>query len=179
MYLNIPGYSKYKLNTENNRIYNDRGHEMAEHISGDPEKEHRCIVVDLKNDNGEYKHVRKHRVVYTAHNPDEDISNLQINHLDEDPFNNDISNLQACTAKENVNYGTGNLRRSATMKNRPNTSVTVAVKATVIETGEVEYYESMTEAAKHFNVCLSSIRSAVVDENRTSVGRIWEHYYGG
>ena len=179
MNLEIPGYSNYYLNTDNNEVYNKRGHRMSEYINGDDFKDRRWIDLCLKSDDGTFKNVKKHRAVYAAYNPNEDISKLQINHLDENPLNNDISNLQACTGKENNSYGTANARRSTKMKGRPNASVMVAIKATVIETGKVEYYESMTEAARTLGVNLNSIRSAVIGTSKTSVGRVWEHYYGG
>lgn len=40
----------------------------------------------------------------------------QINHKDENKYNNDLSNLEVCTPLYNINYGTGNERRLATLK---------------------------------------------------------------
>ena len=53
---------------------------------------------------GKYKHMQVHRLVAMEFikNPD----NLpQINHKDENPKNNNSSNLEWCTAKYNMNYG--------------------------------------------------------------------------
>ena len=40
----------------------------------------------------------------------------QVNHKDEDVWNNRADNLEWCSCKYNINYGTANQRRSATHK---------------------------------------------------------------
>lgn len=40
----------------------------------------------------------------------------QVNHKDENKLNNCISNLEWCTCEYNINYGSGNSRRSETLK---------------------------------------------------------------
>lgn len=54
--------------------------------------------------NGAEKKLLSHRLVYAAFHPDEDISDKVINHLDSNPMNNNLDNLQACSQKENVEY---------------------------------------------------------------------------
>lgn len=54
-----------------------------------------------------------HRLVYYSFFPDTNID-LQINHKDENPSNNKLDNLEAITQKENLNYGTRNIRISQT-----------------------------------------------------------------
>lgn len=41
-----------------------------------------------------------------------------INHKDENPSNNNVSNLEWCTHKYNVNYGTANNRRSKSLEKK-------------------------------------------------------------
>ena len=41
----------------------------------------------------------------------------EINHIDEDKTNNNAINLEWCTHKYNINYGTGNVRRKLTELN--------------------------------------------------------------
>lgn len=91
------------------------------------------LVVNLGR--GNRRHV--HRVVAEAFLPN--IFNLPfINHKDENPKNNEVSNLEWCTAKYNSNYGTATERRVK--------KVSKPVRATNIKSGEVIEFESMKAA---------------------------------
>lgn len=59
--------------------------------------------------NNKRKYCKVHRLVAQTFIPNPD--NLpQINHKDENPLNNNVENLEWCTAKYNCNYGTRNNR---------------------------------------------------------------------
>lgn len=67
--------------------------------------------------NGQKKHASIHRLVAIAFikNP----NNLpQINHKDENPANNNVDNLEWCTAKYNCNYGERTIKSSNSRKKR-------------------------------------------------------------
>lgn len=70
------------------------------------------VWVTLSKDNLKSKK-RVHRIVAEAFLPNPD--NLpQVNHKDEDKTNNNVDNLEWCTAKYNMNYGTLRERRVQT-----------------------------------------------------------------
>lgn len=64
------------------------------------------LQVSLSDNEGE-KHIQLvHRVCWIAVNGREVPEGYELNHLDENKANNHISNLQLCTHKDNMNYGT-------------------------------------------------------------------------
>ena len=72
------------------------------------------LVVDLKA-NGKRKHKKIHRLVAEAFIPNPD--NLpEVNHKDENKYNNSVDNLEWCNSSYNKTYGTGRERRSEGMK---------------------------------------------------------------
>lgn len=63
------------------------------------------LRIELTDKDGNRKKHPVHRLVAMAFIPN--INNYtQINHIDEDKANNAVSNLEWCTAKYNINYGT-------------------------------------------------------------------------
>jgi len=51
--------------------------------------------------NGIRKHFSLHRFIFKLHNPNIDITNLQIDHIDRDKLNNNIENLRHSNHSEN------------------------------------------------------------------------------
>lgn len=63
---------------------------------------------------GKHRDYSVHRLVYFSFNPNADTS-LQVNHIDENISNCELSNLNLMTAKENSNWGTRGKRLGASM----------------------------------------------------------------
>ena len=75
----------------------------------------------------------------------------QVNHKDENPLNNDASNLEWCTAEYNLNYGTRTKRQVDTRKNNGTYSAPRKGRAVVgihVETGEIVHYSAMRHGEK-------------------------------
>lgn len=115
----IPGYEGlYRISTSGQVYsYPRRGNFGREH--------HLKFRIDkggylrvLLSKNNKSKELLVHRLVAQTFLPNPD--NLpEVNHKDENPKNNDISNLEWCTSKYNSNYGTRNERMAKTLTNGP------------------------------------------------------------
>ena len=72
-----------------------------------------------------------------------------VNHLDENPSNNNLSNLQWCTYKENNNHGNHNLKISLT-NGKPVKQVDIKTNKTI------KVFHSLNEAARSSSSFFSS-----------------------
>lgn len=176
MRLEIPEYSRYYLDTDDNNVYNKKtGHLMTETIQYNRYGKHPVSKITLVRDDGTSHNVFKHRVVYAAYHPDEDFSELQINHLDEDSMNNDIGNLETCTAKENMNWGTVGARISADHKGKFNNHASKPIIAYRLNPYKVERYPSISEAARQLGVCRERIGDVCKGYRVEYAGRIFQY----
>lgn len=144
------------------------------------------LIVGLSKD-GERKFYSIHRIVATTfiENP----SNLpQVNHRDENPSNNHLSNLEWCDAKYNNNYGTRTQRAISKRKTNQNwiASIRKHLKAihekkskTVLQftkQGEfVAEYHSAHEAERQTKIHNSHISSCCLDKkyHKSARGYVW------
>lgn len=89
-------------------FYNLPEHIKKQHITN------KYYAVSL-NKNGKCKNTHVHRLVAKAFLPNP--NNLpQVNHKDENKLNNNIENLEWCSAKYNVNYGNCIAKRAKTQR---------------------------------------------------------------
>ena len=104
----IPGYEGlYEVSNMGN-VRNVRRNKLLRL----PKTNNRYIRVVLSK-NGIKTGFQVHRLIAQAFLPNPD--NLpQVNHKDEDKTNNNVDNLEWCTAKYNTNFGTRNIRAKET-----------------------------------------------------------------
>ena len=110
--------------------------------------------------NGKGKKIVVHKII--ANTFLSNINNLpQINHKDENKLNNNINNLEFCTAKYNSNYGTRNLRLSS-----PVLCVELNKK-----------YNSIKEASKDLKIYKTSISHCCANSQhyKTAGGYHWRY----
>ena len=91
----------------------------------------------------------------------------QVNHKDEDPTNNNISNLEWCDAKYNVNYGTRN--------ERANKAKYKKVKIYDENFNYIKTCESIKQAASEVNGDDSSVTKVCKFKNSNHKGYIFRY----
>lgn len=102
-----------------------------------------------------------HRLVASAFIPNP--NNLpQVNHKDENKLNNTIFNLEWCSAKENINYGTG-IKRSSEKRSK---------QVLCVELNQI--FPSLTEAAKQLRLSVGAISWVLTGRSKTAGGYHWE-----
>lgn len=123
------------------------------------------LYVSLYDKNKKIKSKRIHKLVAEAFIPNPD--NLPyVNHKDEDVTNNNVKNLEWCTAKYNCNYGT-RIQRIAEKNNKP--ILQFDLNGTFIRE-----WKSITQASKELNNSLDNISSCCLGRRKTSKGYIFK-----
>ena len=108
-----------------------------------------------------------HRLVAEAFIPNP--NNLpQVNHKDENPSNNNVNNLEWCTAKYNVNYGTATKRRANKIRNNAYNQKAVIC----IDTG-IEYCNSF-DAERKTGINSNRIKECCKGNYNTAGGCKWK-----
>lgn len=114
--------------------------------------------------NGKVKMLNVHRLVAQAFisNPN---NYPQVNHKDEDKTNNEVSNLEWCSAKYNSNYGSGK-RWASKQESFP-------VICFDLQGNELETFESITEAKNQTGA--NNISAVCKGKLKTSGGFKWKY----
>lgn len=111
-----------------------------------------------------------HRLVAKAFLPNPENYN-EINHKDENKENNCVQNLEWCSRKYNVNYGTRNKRSAEKHINHPRRSKPVIAINKV--SGLILEYTSVSEASRVTGVDQSSITKCCKGKRKSAGGYYW------
>lgn len=107
-----------------------------------------------------------HRLVYEAFN-DLIPENMQVNHLDERPINNALSNLNLMTCKENINYGTRNERSAKKLSK--------VVLQFDLNDNLVKEYASTHQAERETGFANQNIVKCCKGKRKTAYGFKWKY----
>lgn len=129
------------------------------------------IIAYLKKD-GKGQGFRVHRIVAEAFIPNPNNYPI-INHKNEIKDDNRVENLEWCTYKYNINYGTRSKRQSETVRNKTKRGENpVARKVICLETKRV--FNSVKEADIWCGA--GGIPGCCKDQTRTAGGYHWMYY---
>lgn len=111
------------------------------------------------------KHFSMHRLV-ALHFLDNPNNYEDVNHIDEDKTNNNVSNLEWCSTKYNVNYGTRTQRQIETMN--------IPIIAT--KDNEVIEFKSTKECASELGLIPTNITQALKKLNKNGTKKTLKGY---
>lgn len=124
------------------------------------------------NANNKPKTCLVHRLVAQAFIPNP--QNLEcVNHKDENKLNNNVNNLEWCTKKYNINYGTCIKRRNETSRNNCKLSK-VTLQYTL--NGEfIKEWKSTMDIERTLGLSNKSISACCIGKQKTAYGFIWKY----
>lgn len=175
LWKDIEGYEGLYKISENGDIWSEYSKKIRKTTTGTTEY-HRVTL----NKDGESKHFNIHRLVAMSFvkNP---YNKKYVNHIDENKNNNHYSNLEWCTQKENVNWGTRNKRIKETRKvsskwkeyhKKRKDKLSIPIVGVNIDSGEVIEFKSASEAGRN-GFSSSSVWMCLKDRQSKHKGYKW------
>lgn len=135
------------------------------------------LKVRLRN-NGHDKMATIHRLVAESFIPNPN-NYCVVNHLDSNPSNNNVDNLEWCTQKENIlhGYNAGNIQPPCRLGL---TGAKNSLSKTILQINPgtnsvVNEFVGINEASRITKICVSSICACCKGKYKTAGGYIWKY----
>lgn len=113
-----------------------------------------------------------HRLVWESFNGDIP-EGYQINHLDENPCNNNLENLNLVTPQENLNYGKHNQNISLSLIN--NKVLSRVVKQYDLDGNFIKEWPSLSEIKRQLNYSVGNIFKCCQGKYKQAYKYIWRY----
>lgn len=132
------------------------------------------IQVNTWNNNKQ-KTFLVHRLVASAFIPNQD--NLpEVNHIDGNKQNNNVTNLEWCTRSENIKHGINNGLIPSPWKNKKGKDHIRSKNVYQIYGGKViNEFGSAREAARESGICYGTISNVLIGRGKTAGGYYWSY----
>ncbi len=153
-----------KVLTKTNKIKVVKGRVLKNQLSWN--KKYYCV--QIYDNNRKVQCVLIHRLVAQHFIPNPNNYPI-VNHIDENRFNNRVDNLEWVTIAENNLYS---------YKKHPERKNVTEILQYSLEGNFIKKWNSISEAAKFFNVRVGSISDCLRGKSKSSCKYIWKYYNG-
>ena len=165
-FVDIQGYEGYYKINSSGDVYSVKNNKLLR--SGRNNQGYKLIALCK---DGKEKSFKVHRLVALAFIPNPNNYPF-INHKDEDKTNNNAENLEWCTHRYNINYGTAILRRSESIRNSPLKARKPIVQLSL--SGDfIKEYRSTKDAAEQTGIDRTQISRSINHVGIQAQGYLW------
>ena len=166
----VVGYEDLYLVSTNGKVYSIRSHKILA-----PRKHNAGYLRVTLSRNGKRKDAYIHRLMCEAFFGTPNDGRNFVNHLDEDPAHNQITNLEWTTNSDNIKYSWARHREERTKYFQENPSRKIGVVGIDKQTKEeIGRWDSMSNAARDLGIHVSGISySACSNGRRAAQGIIF------
>lgn len=132
-------------------------------------------LVTLSDNEGKQKKYLLHRIVYETFSGSPIPNNLQCNHISEDKMDNRFCNINLMTCKQNLNYGTRNLRAGKSLTKVLTNNKKLSKVVGAFKDGKLIFTFPSTQEAKRQGFCSSAIVRCCNGKRKTHKGFEWRY----